>query len=113
MWVDHLRQGDSGLSALLSRAEVECHPFIAGELSCGWLRRRAEILSLLGKLPSVPVASHHEVMTFVERHQLMGRGIGWTDAHLLASASLARAQFWTRDRRLARVARMLRLYAEP
>lgn len=113
IWVDHFRQTDPGLSALLSRAKVECHPFIIGELACGPLRRRSEVLALLEKLPSLPVGSHGEVLIFVERHGLMGRGIGWIDAHLLVSASLARVPLWTRDRQLARIAQMLQLYAEP
>lgn len=113
VWVDHLRRGEPALSALLSRAEVECHPFIIGELACGSLRRRSEVLSLLRKLPHVEVGSHDEVLTFVERHRLMGRGVGWIDAHLLASAALAGVLLWTRDRRLSEVARMLGLCAQP
>jgi predicted nucleic acid-binding protein len=113
VWVDHFRRGDPALSALLSREEVECHPFIIGELACGSLHRRSEVLLLLQSLPRVPMGSHDEVLTFVERHRLMGRGIGWIDAHLLASASLAGSLLWTRDRRLSAVARMLDLYAQP
>lgn len=113
VWVDHLGGRDAALSGLLNRAEVECHPFIIGELACGFLRRRFEVLSLLQRLPHVPVGSHDEVLMFVERHHLMGRGIGWVDAHLLASASLAGVPLWTRDRRLSDVARMLHIYGEP
>ena len=113
VWVDHLRRGDPALRALLTRAEVECHPFIIGELACGSLQRRSEVLSLLQSLPRVPVGSHDEVLTFVERHRLMGRGIGWIDAHLLTSAALAGSLLWTRDRRLCAVALMLDLYARP
>jgi predicted nucleic acid-binding protein len=113
VWVDHFRQSDPALRDLLNRAEVECHPFVIGELACGSLRRRSEILSLLERLPQVPVASHNEVLVFLERHRLMGRGIGWIDAHLLASTSLAGVLFWTRDRRLSQIAQTLRLYAQP
>jgi len=112
VWVDHLRRGDPALRVLLSHEEVECHPFIIGELACGWLRRRSEVLMLLQRLPRVPISSDDEVLTFVERHRLMGRGIGWIDAHLLASASLAASRLWTRDRRLAEVARSLDLGAQ-
>lgn len=59
------------------------------------------------------MAGHGEVLLFVERHRLMGRGIGWIDAHLLASACLARLPLWTRDRRLFRAAQDLQLDAEP
>jgi predicted nucleic acid-binding protein len=113
VWVEHLRHGDSTLNSLLNRDEVECHPFIIGELACGSLRRRSEVLSLLRSLPHVPVASHDEVLTLIERHRLMGRGIGWIDAHLLASAALNNTPLWSRDRRLAEVATELHLCAQP
>ena len=113
VWVDHLRRGDAGLSALLVRGEVECHPFVIGELACGWLQRRSEVLALLQRLPTVAVASHAEVFGFVERYRLMGRGMGWIDAHLLASAAVAGTQLWSRDRRLSDIARTLGLFAEP
>jgi len=113
VWVDHLRRGNPQLRDLLNRGEVECHPFIVGELACGSLHRRAEMLSLLQRLPRVPVCSHNEVLLFIEQHRLMGRGIGWIDANLLASASLAGSPFWTHDRRLAEIARALNLHAEP
>jgi len=113
IWVDHLRRGDATLAALLVREQVECHPFIIGELACGSLRRRDEVLSLLGRLPQVLLASHSEVLEFVARHRLMGRGIGWVDAHLLASTALAGSVLWSRDRRLSQVAGALRLSAEP
>ncbi len=111
--MDHFRHGDAALSALLIREEVECHPFIIGELACGPLHRRSEVLTLLQSLPHVPVGSHGEVLTFVGRHRLMGRGIGWIGAHLLASASLAGSLLWTRDRRLFEIARTLDLYGQP
>lgn len=113
IWVDHFRRGDPALQTLLERGEAECHPFVIGELACGWLRRRGEILTLFQRLPQIPEASHGEVVVFVEQHRLMGRGIGWIDAHLLASAALAKAPLWSRDRRLSEIARMLGLYAEP
>ena len=107
VWVDHFRRSDPVLTALLSRGEVECHPFIIGELALGGLRR--EVLSLLQKLPAVSVASHDEALAFVTGHSLTGRGIGWIDAHLLASAALDRRPLWTRDRRLSEIARALKL----
>jgi predicted nucleic acid-binding protein len=113
VWVEHLRRGDPTLSSLLGRDEVESHPFIIGELACGSLRRRSEVLSLLRSLPHVLVASHDEVLTFIERHRLMGRGIGWIDAHLLASAALSNTGLWSRGRRLSEVATELHLCAHP
>jgi predicted nucleic acid-binding protein len=113
VWVEHLRRGDPKLSALLGRDGVECHPFIIGELACGSMRRRFELLSHLQTLPHVLVASHDEVLTFIERHRLMGRGIGWIDAHLLASAALSNTLLWSRDQRLSEVATELHLCARP
>jgi len=111
VWIDHLRRGNAKLAERLERAEVTCHPFIIGELACGRLRDRDTILRLLEALPQVPLAEHDEVLGFVDAHRLMGAGIGWIDAHLLASARLAGTAIWSRDRRLADAARKLDLLA--
>jgi hypothetical protein len=113
IWVQHLRHRQLGLVSLLQRAEVQCHPFIVGELACGSINRRSEILQLLRRLPSAPVVENEEVITFVERHRLMGRGVGWVDVHLLASAVLEGVLLWSADRRLAAIARSLGVYGEP
>ena len=113
IWVEHLRQRQPGLVSLLHRGAVECHPFVIGELACGSIARRSEILQLLHRLPSVEAVENEEAMTFVERHRLMRRGVGWVDVHLLASAALEHLQLWTADRRLAAMARSLGLYGEP
>ncbi len=82
-----------------------CHSFVIGELACGHLPAREPLLSQLGRLPMAPVVSHPEVLAYVERHALMGRGIGWIDVHLLASAAVAgHVPLWSRDKRLAAVA---------
>ena len=107
VWVDHLRVADRQLAGLLLDEAVLCHPFVAGELACGVLGRRVEILGLLRNLPQAPVVEHDEVLTFVGAHALMQSGLGWIDVHLLASATLAGERFWTRDRRLAQAARRL------
>lgn len=110
VWIDHLRAGDAGLHAALDAGLVFTHPFIIGELACGNLAHRHEVLALLGRLSRVPVATHEEVLTFIESWSIAGRGIGYVDAHLLASAMLAGGmKLWTRDRRLALVAAGLRL----
>ena len=89
----------------LEIGSVYSHPFVVGEIACGDLRNRTDVLSLLGRLPRVPSASDDEVLEFAERRDLPGRGVGWIDAHLLAATFLAgSARIWTRDRRLARVA---------
>jgi hypothetical protein len=110
VWVEHLRSGNATLAAELEAGRVLAHPLVIGELACGTLRNRREVLDLLGRLPSVPTAAHTEALDFLERRALMGRGIGFIDVHLLASAALAApARLWTRDRRLAAIAIELNL----
>ena len=109
VWVDHLRAGNRRLQPLLEDGEVLIHPFVVGELVCGTLRNREEVLTLLQALPEAQTAEHDEAMHVVEREQLYGRGIGWIDAHLLASARLSGATLWTLDRRLSKVASTLEL----
>lgn len=104
VWVDHLRWGLPRLATRLQKGEVLIHPWVMGELACGHLRHRRQVLSLLQGLPAAVVASDEEVLLLIERDQLMGRGIGYVDVHLLASARLSRCHLWTQDRRLAAVA---------
>lgn len=105
VWIDHLRIGDEKLASLLDSNLVLTHPFVVGELACGNLRNRESMLGLLQALPQATVATDTEVLFFIERHVLMGQGIGYIDAHLLASASLSNtARLWTRDTRLGKVA---------
>jgi predicted nucleic acid-binding protein len=110
VWVDHLRVGEKTLSTLLDAGRVLAHSFVIGELALGRLRQRKAILSALRDLPQAIVASDAEVLLFIERHSLAGLGIGYVDAHLLASARLtAGSALWTRDKRLAGVAERMRL----
>jgi predicted nucleic acid-binding protein len=110
VWIDHLRAGDTTLVSLLEAGNVLVHPFVIGELACGNLRRRGEVLALLSELPQAHEASDAEVLFFIERHRMMGSGIGYIDAHLIASVSLTEAaRLWTRDRRLITVAQRLKL----
>jgi hypothetical protein len=109
VWIDHLRRGSRALAEALEAGQVETHPFVIGELACGNLQARNRVLSLLSNLPQSPVAGHGEVLAFVDAHELQGRGLGWIEMHLLASAALARAPLWSLDRRLVAVARMLGL----
>jgi predicted nucleic acid-binding protein len=113
VWIDHLRNGNRRLEALLEDGEVRTHPFVVGELACGNLKNRDVVLLLLRKLPAVVAATDDEALAFVERHRLMGTGIGWIDAHLLAAAALTRMTLWTLDGKLARAARRLDLSARP
>jgi hypothetical protein len=107
IWVLHLKKGDADLKALLEDGEVLCHPFIIGELACGNLKNRGEILSLLKALPQAKVAGHDEVMEFIEIHSLAGAGLGYVDVHLLASALLSKSTLWTTDRSLSAAAKKL------
>ena len=100
VWVDHLRLNLPLLADLLDAGEVTTHPFILGELACGNLSNRKEILALLVSLPPVTIATHAEALLLVEAHKLHGQGIGWIDVHLLASAMLTGIPLWTRDRKL-------------
>ncbi len=110
VWVDHLRAGTPALAAVLEQGNVLAHPFVLGELACGNLKNRGEVLKLLADLPRAPVATELEALDFIERRALMGRGIGYIDVHLLASVALAAgARLWTRDKRLAGVAADLKL----
>jgi len=100
VWVVHFRRGEPDLRTLIEEGEVVCHQFIIGELACGNLANRKEILGLLGSLPQAVKADHGEVMEFMELHRLMGIGLGDIDVHLLASARLKLAPLWTFDAKL-------------
>lgn len=110
VWVDHLRDEVPGLTTMLERNEVLMHPFVRGEIACGHLRNRAEVLSLMAALPAAPRATDAEATDMIQQRDLMGRGIGHIDVHLLASVMLAHdARLWTRDKRLAHIAQELGL----
>lgn len=108
VWVDHLRQREPGLAQALHNGEVMMHVMILGELACGNLANRQRQLNDWRTLPRIPDASNEDVITFIESRQLMGRGIGLIDAHLLYSVvNYTGAQLWTRDRRLKTLAEEL------
>ena len=112
VWVSHLRESYPRMVLLLNDGKVMCHPFIIGELSCGNLTNRSEILSLLHSLPMVNQAEHEEILQFVESNDLMGRGLGYVDVGLLASAVLSGVPLWTLDRKLRAVSSKLRVATE-
>ena len=108
VWIDHLNKGSATLAAALDRGDVLTHPVIIGELACGTMKNRRIILSFLSNLPTAPVATDEETILFIERHRLMGKGIGYVDAHLLAAATLMDTpRFWTKDERLSALAAAL------
>ncbi|MFA7382305.1 MAG: PIN domain-containing protein [Desulfurivibrionaceae bacterium] len=109
VWVDHLRSGTIGLDTLLNDGQVICHPFIIGELACGYLKNRAEILTLLQELPMALRADDEELLKFIDDYTLMGKGLGYIDIHLLMSAMLSKIPLWTIDKRLHEISLQLRL----
>ena len=109
IWIQHFRHREPTLAHRLSEGLVLMHPFVSGELACGSLKDRAAILSDLHALPQARLASHAEVLQLIEDRRLWGRGLGWIDAHLLASALLSNCRFWTLDTRLAKAASELGL----
>ena len=112
IWIEHLRQGDQRLATLLESGQVLTHLFVLGEIACGNLQERGRLLALLNKLPRAVRPNDEEVLFFIEAQALHGRGIGFVDAHLLASATLSDVPIWTKDRRLRLVAKELGLAAQ-
>jgi predicted nucleic acid-binding protein len=100
VWINHLRKSDRHLEKLLIAGEVICHFHIIGELACGNITNRKEIIALLLALPQAPVIEFDEYLYYIEQNQLFGRGIGFVDIHLLASAQLSQVSLWTADKRL-------------
>lgn len=90
---------------------VLCHPFVIGELTSSNLKYRAEILSLLAALPASPVASHAAGLHLVTDRKLAGKGVGWIDVHMLASALLSKCTLWTKDEALRAAADALKIGA--
>jgi predicted nucleic acid-binding protein len=110
VWVDHLRCSDDVLIALLGQNTVLMHPMIIGELACGNLKNRQELMLLWRNLPGISTASDDEAIIFLERNQLMGKGIGYVDLHLLTAVVLQKdAILWARDKRLNNIAHALKL----
>ena len=110
IWVNHLRRGDIQLEELLLNGEVVCHPFVIGELACGNIKNRYEILTLLQSLPETPTIDLAEYLYFIEQNHLSGIGIGFVDVHLLASAKLSGIPLWTNDKRLKETAIKLKVF---
>ena len=107
VWIKHLREGDKNLVRLLEQGFVACHPFIIGELACGGIKNRNEIISLLNDLPSTDILDHYDIVEFIEYRKIMNKGIGYVDVHLLASALVSETPLWTFDKALKKVANQL------
>ena len=115
VWIDFLagRASVMALRSLLAANRVACHPAVRGEIALGSIARRDEVLRLLSQLPRAPVIGDDEVFAMIETRNLDASGIGWIDAHLLASAMAGQHLIWTGDKRLASVAARLGVLAVP
>ncbi len=107
VWIDHLRNANPRLVELLVAGDVLSHPFVVGEVALGTLRRRGEVLELLGALPSLERLTDRTVLDFIEQEGLPGTGLGWVDAHLLAAVQAAGASLLTSDKSLRSAATRL------
>jgi predicted nucleic acid-binding protein len=107
VWISHLRETHPLLVDLLNKGEAVCHPLVIGELACGNLKNRASILSLLEALPMSLFVEQNELLQFIENHNLMGKGLGYVDVQLLASAVLTGIPLWTLDKKLGKFAKAL------
>lgn len=102
IWIDHFRLNDAELVRLIDNDDLLCHPAVIGELALGSLRNRHEVLTFLMAQREATVATHDEVLGMIEKQGIFSMGIGYTDAHLLASVLLdRRSSLWTRDKRLS------------
>ncbi len=105
VWVGHFKQRNEHLVALLETGLVVCHPYVVVEVACGTPPRRSEVLRMLSSLESAPVATSDELLDLVHRQGLYGRGCGFVDLSLLASAMLSgRLLLWSLDKRQGAVA---------
>lgn len=105
VWIEHLRLGSAELSQLLQAGQIVMHPMVLGELACGNLQHRSQLLALWEQLPCSEVATDHEVLRTIEQNGWMGKGIGFVDAHLLAGALLTpNTRLWAQDKRLQKLA---------
>jgi len=107
VWIEHFRSGNAQLGELLISNEVMIHPFIIGELACGSIKNRKEILGLLNELPRADIAEHQEVLRLIEDRKLYGKGIGLIDAHIIASALISKVRLLTMDKTLEKVVSLL------
>jgi len=108
VWIGFLREGDSLLSDLLNEGEVSTHPFVIGELRLGNISKRKNFLDLIESLPQCRQASNEEVTHLIESNKLYGKGIGYTDAHILASSIISKFPLWTLDKHLDVISKKLR-----
>jgi hypothetical protein len=113
IWIDHFRASNPRLSTSLVRCEVLVHAFVLGELALGHISLFKRIVDDLSDLPSATTVDPGEVVRLIAQAALAGSGIGYVDAHLVASTLLTpKARLWTRDKKLLAVATRLSIAAE-
>lgn len=113
IWIDYFRREDPRLTSLLDQGDIVIHPFVIGELVLGRVSKISHMLDDLSTLPKATIASNDEVLELIVKRKLSGLGIGYIDAHLLASTMLTiEASIWTRDKRLLAAAKALKLAAD-
>lgn len=114
IWVDHLRGRNPEMERRLSRGQIVMHPFVVAEIALGSLHSRRARLDDMDALLEVKVARLNEVRNMIEAHSLYSRGIGLTDACLIASCLMTPGtQLWTRDAAMERVAKALGISVSP
>ena len=105
IWVDHFRRRNPEMEEHLNRGQIVMHPFIVAEIALGSMSDRRRKLGALESLLEVKVAQLSEVRHMIEAHALYSKGIGLTDAHLIASCLMTPGtQLWTRDAVLEKTA---------
>lgn len=113
VWISHFHKSNPQLIEKLNIGAVVCHQFIVGELACGYIHNRKEVLTLFNALPSSPLITENEFHRFIETRELTGKGLSFVDIHLLASALLGRVLLWTEDKTLAKAAEELGICYKP
>lgn len=103
VWVNFIRSNNLVLASLLEERQVSIHDFIIGELACGNLHNRKEVIESLSSLPHLPLASHEEVLYLIDSKKLIGKGLSYVDFHLIASALLTEVPIWTIDQRFNQI----------
>jgi predicted nucleic acid-binding protein len=92
------------LDMLLTFDEVAGHELVYGELLIGDVRGRRKLLAGYELMQQARIVPHDDVVGFVRDRRLQGRGVGWIDIHLLASALVEGLKVWTADPRFAAMA---------
>jgi len=112
IWIDYLRGRNATMHSLIQNGRIVMHPFVVADMALGSLQNRLKTLALMEMLIPVQVARLNEVRRMIEAQSLYSKGIGLTDAHLVASCLITpQTQLWTRDTALGRVALLMGIQA--